>query len=117
MDSSDSTSVKLYFINNQTRIGTLLTQPLGVLTWTHLSFSFDSGKAKIFVNGQQVLSQQGILFNNIVTYRNYIGHSNYDNDPNANAIFDELKIFKRPLNAAEISTEMNMIEPFQKIIF
>ena len=107
----------MLFLNNQTRTETLLTEPLSVLTWTHLSFTFDSGTAKIFVNGQQVLSQQGILFNNIVTYLNYIGHSNYNGDSNANAIFDELKIFKRSLSAAEISTEMNMIESFQKIIF
>ena len=90
---------------------------MNVLRWTHLSFTFDTGTVNIYVDGQQVISQPKVAFNNIVSSLNYIGHSNYDNDPNANAIYDEIKIFKRPLSAAEISTEMNMVEPFQKIIF
>ena len=93
------------------------TELLSLFTWTHLAFTFNLGTVNMFVNGQQVFSQQGFSFNNIVRTKNYIGHSNYNGDPDANAIYDEIKIFKRPLSAAEVSAEMNMIEPFQRIIF
>ena len=113
----DKTAVRMIFIKNSQLYQTSVTQPLSLLTWTHLSFTFDSGTAKIYVNGQQVFSQQGFSFNNIVRTKNYIGHSNYNGDPDANAIYDEIKIFKRPLSPAEVSAEMYMIEPFQRIIF
>ena len=107
----------MILLNGSAVAATPATQPLSLLTWTHLAFTFNLGTVNIFVNGQQVLSQTGISFNSIVRTKNYIGHSNYKSDPDdAHAIYDEIKIFKRPLSPAEVSAEMNIIEPFKRII-
>ena len=46
---------------------------------------------------------------------NFFGHSNFRNDPDVNAIFDEIKVFNRPLSPTEVAVEMNNIVTFYKI--
>ncbi len=71
----------------------------------------------MYLNGIQIGSSTGVTLNNIVKTQNYIGKSNWDADPLINdAIFDEFKIFNRPLNSSEITREMNKLQPQITII-
>ena len=54
----------------------------------------------------------------MVRSTNYVGHSaNVAGHADMNGIFDELKIFNRSLSATEILTEMNKVQPYDKISF
>ena len=66
----------------------------------------------MYLNGTQIGSSTGVTLNNIVKTQNFIGKSNWAADPLVNdAIFDEFKIFNRPLNSSEIKSEMNKSQP------
>jgi hypothetical protein len=43
---------------------------------------------------------------NVFRNSNFIGKSNWNADPYANAGFDELRIYKRALSATEINADM-----------
>ena len=86
------------------------SQSIQLNQWQHVSFVFDksspSNNINIYVNG--VLFDTTTLtgqLNNVIRTSNYIGKSNAA-DPNANAIFDELKIFNVALTQSQIRFEM-----------
>ena len=69
--------------------------------WYHVAFVLRNTNGYIYVNGIQVGT--GSLFepSNVTRMSNYIGKSNWG-DPNANAIYDDLKIYNGAMSAAEI---------------
>ena len=84
------------------------TQPLQLNQWNHVAFTFSSStmKACIYVNG--VLTAVGtspVLPNNVVRTQNYIGKAN-GLVANADAIFDEIKIFSIALTQFQVQAEM-----------
>ncbi len=89
------------------------SQSIQMNQWQHLSFVFEksspSNNINIYVNG--VLFATTSLTGqptNVIRTSNYIGKSNWNEngDPNANAIFDEIKIFSVALTQSQIQFEM-----------
>jgi hypothetical protein len=72
--------------------------------WYFISFVLNGTIGYIYVNGDQVATNTLNVPNNITRTSNYIGKSNYD-DPNADAIYDELKIYQGALSSADILNE------------
>ena len=59
----------------------------------------------LYQNATQVISLAGYHFNKIVKTNNFICRDNWSSDSNFNdVVFDEFKIFNRPLNSSEIPT-------------
>ena len=89
------------------------SETLNTNTWIHYAITYSSSNTMLmYLNGIQIGSSTGVTLNNIVRTQNYIGKSNWDGDPLINdAIFDEFKIFNRPLNSSEITSEMNKLQP------
>jgi hypothetical protein len=73
--------------------------------WYFISFVFNGTTGYVYVNGNQVAYGTLNLPNNITRTNNYIGKSNWPTDFNADAIYDEFKIYKVALSSNEISSE------------
>ena len=71
-------------------------------TWTHLAYVLEIPNAFLYLNGTKVASLTNLMEPiNFTRTNNFIGRSN-GGDPNADAVYDDLKIFKRGLNENEI---------------
>ena len=83
-------------------------QALQLNQWNHVAFIFSSStkNASIYLNGSSIANKTSSeIPNNVVRSSNYIGKSNWA-EANANAIFDELKIFSIALTQSQIRFEM-----------
>ena len=80
---------------------------LNVNQWYHVAVSLKNNTGNIYVNGH--LDKEGYLYSPKPVLRtwNFIGKSNW-NDENADAIYDELKIFDRALLPEEINYEASL---------
>ncbi len=84
------------------------TQSLQLNKWQNVAFTFTNliKKTRIYIDGVLVANGTSTFQpNNIQRTSNYIGKSNYG-DPNADATFDELKIFSVALTQSQILFEM-----------
>ena len=74
--------------------------------WYFVSFVLSGTTGYIYFNGSQVGNGTLNVPNNIQRTRNYIGKSNFaSSDANADAIYDEIKIYQVALAPAEIINE------------
>jgi len=73
--------------------------------WYFISYVLSGTTGYIYVNGSQVATGTLNLPKNISRTRNYIGKSNWDTDFNADAIYDEFKIYKGALSSSDIMNE------------
>jgi hypothetical protein len=87
------------------------SQMLTLNTWEHLAFVYSYPSAFIFINGASTVTSYTIqpskIATNISKNVNYVGKGTYGFDRNADADFDEIKIFNRALTRNEILFEMN----------
>jgi hypothetical protein len=72
--------------------------------WTHLAAVYGGNNMYLFVNGQNVQSVAMWAPNNVVRQLCFIGRSN-SGDPDAQAYFDDIKIYNRALSTAEIQAD------------
>ena len=88
----------------------LSTSPIINLNqWYFISFVLSGTTGYIYVNGSQVATKTLLLVpNNITRTSNYIGKSNFENISNADAIYDEIKIYNRALTSIEISSQYSV---------
>jgi len=79
--------------------------------WVHITAALNIPHAGIYINGvsyTRPLSAFGDSVPNVVRNTNFIGRSNWwPQNADANAEYDELKIFDRALSQQEINNEMN----------
>jgi hypothetical protein len=73
--------------------------------WFFISFILTDTTGFIYVNGNQMINGTLDLTNNIIRTSNYIGKSNWASSLNADAIYDELKIYQRALSSSDIMNE------------
>jgi len=73
--------------------------------WYFISFVFTGTTQFIYLNGNQLATGNLYGQNNINKIGNYIGKSNWGTDLNADAIYDELKIYQGALSSNEIINE------------
>jgi hypothetical protein len=86
-------------------------QPLQLNQWNHVAFTFSNStmNACLYLNGTLVaIVTSAAVPNNVLRTQNFIGKSNWavDANANANAIFDEIKIFSVALTQFQVQTEM-----------
>jgi len=81
------------------------TTIINLYEWNFISFVLSNLTGYIYVNGDQVAN--GILNvpNNITRTKNYIGKSYSPLGSNADAIYDELKIYQDALSSIDIKNE------------
>lgn len=79
--------------------------------WYHAAVVVQNTTGHIYMNG--ILYASGNLYvpKNVVRKTNYIGGSNFGN-PNANAVYDEIKIYKGALTSAEVFNDYTAIDTF-----
>jgi hypothetical protein len=76
--------------------------------WYFISFVLSSTTGYIYVNGNQVTNGTLLVPNNIIRTSNYIGKGNWASNSNADAIYDELKIYQGALSSKEIMNEFQI---------
>jgi hypothetical protein len=77
--------------------------------WQHVAFVLNYTTFFIYLDGNQMANKtcSKMMPNNLVRNNNFLGRSSvYPFDQDANADFDELKIFNRPLTQQEVQFEM-----------
>ena len=79
--------------------------PLKINHWTHVSAVLKGGTAKLYFNGIQVAAGSQHSPRNVSRNINFIGKGNFPGDESADAIYDEIKIFNRPLDEYEIKDD------------
>jgi hypothetical protein len=93
------------FIHNPSSIRLQLNQ------WQHVAFVYKIGNGLLYLNGVQqssISAPSNSFPNKVFRMTNHIGRSNwYPSDVDANADFDELKIFNKALTFEEVQYEMN----------
>ena len=82
------------------------TAKLSLNTWTHLAATYDGSVLRLYVNGAQVSTRT--IGGNILTSTSplRIGGDSSGSEY-FNGLIDEVRIYNRPLTAAEIQTDMN----------
>jgi hypothetical protein len=90
-----------------TSYSTLATSQLTVNQWTHLAATYDGSALHIYVDGTLAssLSRTGSI--NVTTGALRIGGNNVWSEW-FNGLIDEVRVYNRPLSAAEISADMNL---------
>jgi hypothetical protein len=73
---------------------------LSLLNWYHVAYTVDSlGFATIYLNGKSIYSGQQKVTNSVIRTNGFIGKSSNNADPNANSIYDELRIYNGSLSS------------------
>jgi hypothetical protein len=115
-EKSDNVFIRIntpfFSLNGYTFNGTSQSQidALSIINlneWYFISFVLNGTNGYIYVNGNQVGSGTLKIPNNITRTTNYIGKSNWGN-PNADAIYDEFKIYQGALSSNEIMNEYQL---------
>jgi hypothetical protein len=84
----------------------ILTSPVISLNeWYFISFVLSRTTGYIYVNGNQAGTGTLFIPNSIIRTNNYIGKSNWATDSNADAIYDEIKIYQVALTSSQIMNE------------
>jgi hypothetical protein len=84
------------------------TQTLSLNQWSHIAATLNGNTATIYINGIAAGTATLPKPVNIVRNNCYVGKSNWGGDPNANATFDELRIWNVAKTATEIQASMKM---------
>ena len=86
----------------------MANQTLALNQWSHIAATLNGTTATIYING--VAAGTAVFSTapaNITRNNCYIGKSNWGGDPNANAVFDELRIWNTAKTQVEIQNAMN----------
>jgi hypothetical protein len=102
-----SSSSSMYALINNATSHILITTPslIQLNTWYHVAFVFKGTVGYIYVNGNLATSGTQYVPRNVSRSSNYIGKSNWINNQNANATYDDLRIYAEALSATQILTE------------
>ncbi|GBL36283.1 hypothetical protein EMGBS15_18780 [Filimonas sp.] len=90
-----------------TQIQSTSTLPLN--QWSHVAATFSGGTGTIYVNGIAAGSGSFPTPANVTRTLNYVGRSNWGEggDPDANAVYDELRIWNVARTQSEIQSAMS----------
>lgn len=73
--------------------------------WYHVAFVLKNTTGFIYVNAIEIVSKIFLASLTILRTKNFIGKSNWYWDPNANAVYDEIKIYSGALTPQKIVSE------------
>jgi hypothetical protein len=93
-------------IYNKNITSSIITQSsiINLNEWYFISFVLSGTTGYIYLNGGQVATGTLNVPNNIIRRSNYIGKSNWGNQ-NADAVYDEIKIYQVALSSNDIMKE------------
>ncbi|MBN2444252.1 MAG: glycoside hydrolase family 127 protein [Spirochaetales bacterium] len=83
------------------------TSPLSTGSWQHFAVTRSGNIAILYINSQEVARNTGMTLNPSDmgnTTNNYIGRSQWSQDPYLNGEVDDFVIYNRALSASEVST-------------
>lgn len=81
------------------------SSPLKPNEWTHVAAVLSGGIAKLYYNAVLVATGTQFSPRSVIRRSNYIGKGNFPGDQNADATYDEIKIFDNALSEREIREE------------
>lgn len=81
------------------------SSPLKPNEWTHVTAVLSGGIAKLYYNAILVASGSQFSPRDVIRKSNYIGRGTFPGDQNADAIYDEIKIFDHALNEYQIKED------------
>ncbi len=93
-----------------------ITRSISINKWIHFCVTSTFNKKEIYIDAVKILSYDLPQIDNVQTTKNYIGKSNFPNDDNVHAIFDEMKIFNRTLTIEQIKVEKEKKQPYKIIL-
>ena len=78
-------------------------------SWQHITVTIGNGTARIYINGEVAAESNGITIkpSDIRPVRNYIGRSQFVNDPYYKGYIDDVRIYNYALSKEEIKEVMN----------
>ncbi len=82
-------------------------QTIPLNEWTHIAATLNGNTATIYINGIPAGTSTLGIPANVVRNNCYVGKSNWGGDPNADAVFDELRIWNIAKTEAEILASMD----------
>ncbi len=83
------------------------TATLPLNQWSHIAATFSGGIGTIYVNGVAAGSGAFSTPVNVTRNLNYVGRSNWGGDPDADAVYDELRIWNVARTQAQIQSAMS----------
>ena len=105
---------KVYSTQTGSTIENSFSHRLQINQWYHIAFVLSGTTGFIYVDGIQVVAGTLFLPRNVQRTSNYIGKSNWP-DANADAVYDDLKIYNEALAATDILNEYNLTSNYGKI--
>ncbi len=95
-------------IKDNYELNILTPSMINLNQWYFISFVLSGTTGYIYVNGNQVVTGPLHIPTNIIRTNNYIGKSNWASDSNADAIYDEIKIYNQALTSIQISNQYSV---------
>ena len=103
--NASSSKISGLIYNRSLGISIQTSSIINLNKWYFISFVLNGTTGYIYVNGSQVAINKLLVPNNITRTRNYIGKSNWPTGINADAIYDEFKIYEGALTSTFILNE------------
>jgi len=108
---NDSVGLSMFDTSSQMfafTVSNFTTQPIINLNeWHFVAFVISDKTSYIYVNGSQIANGTLQAPNNVIRKSNYIGKSSWSTDSNADAIYDDMKIYQGALSSIAIMNEYN----------
>ena len=89
-------------------LSTISPGPFTINTWDHYAFTLSGTTGSLYINGNRVACSTQHLPVCRNRTSNFIGKSNSNADLNANAIYDEIRLYNRALDVNEIQSLMKL---------
>jgi hypothetical protein len=73
--------------------------------WTHVAVTISGNTGTLYVNGKTVATNTAMVLDpvNVGTQKNYLGKSQWAQDPLFNGLLDDVKFYTSALTAAQVA--------------
>ena len=103
IDTKSKLEGYIWRLSSDSRLDTLPI--INLNEWYFIAFVLKYSTGSIYVNGNQVAIGTLLIPINVTRTSNYIGKNNWQGYPNADAIYDEIKIYQIALTSIQIMNE------------
>ena len=77
--------------------------------WYHVAIVLKGTNALFYLNGVRIKTGTFFSPNNVQRASNFIGKSNWESQPNTNAIYDEIKIYRGAMSDDQVLADYNTL--------
>jgi hypothetical protein len=103
IDTNSKLEGYIWRLSSESRLDTLPI--INLNEWYFIAFVLKDSTGSIYVNGNQVAIGTLLIPISVIRKSNYIGKNNWQGYPNADAIYDEIKIYQIALTSSQIMNE------------